>query len=132
MKRLTTISAAIVLAGGIQLAYAQPPGGGGGFTPPTFDAINQADADGNKDDHLTLEEVTAYFEEMMAGFGGGRGGGGPGGGMDIAAIFAGWDTVPEGGDGMITEEEWDARPARGGGPGRAGGGGGRFGGGPPQ
>ena len=74
------------------------------------------------------EEVRAFFDNMMAG----RGGGGPGGagGQDfIANMFASWDTQPEGGDGMITEEEWDARPQRGGGAGR---GGGRFGGGPPQ
>lgn len=105
MNKLGLISSALVVAIGWQAAQAQPPGGGGGFQPPTFDSINQADADGNKDDHLTVEEVTAYFETMMAG----RGGGG-GRGFDPATIFAGWDTIPEGGDGKITQEEFDARP----------------------
>jgi hypothetical protein len=90
----------------------------------SFDAINQADEDGNKDDHLTLEEVRAFFEEMMAGRGGGpAGGGGPGGGAGaggedfVATIFANWDTDPEGGDGKITEEEFENRPqGRRGGP----------------
>jgi len=119
------VGATVALAGGWLIAQAQPPGGGGrgGFANMTFDAINQADEDGNKDDHLTLEEVRAYFAEMMAGRGGGPAGGG---GQDMAAmIFANWDTVPEGGDGMITEEEFNNRPQ-----GRRGGGG--FGGPPPQ
>jgi hypothetical protein len=110
----------------------------------TFDAINQADADGNKDDHLTVDELRVYFAEMTAARGGGPGGGAPGGGAPggapgggnqdfVATIFASWDTVPEGGDGMITEEEFNNRPQGGGGR-RGGGGGGGFGGGgaPPQ
>lgn len=137
MKKMTMVSSALLIVGGWQLAQAQPPGGGpGGFTPPTFDSINQADEEGNKDDHLTIEEVRAYFEEMMAGRaggpGGGRAGGGPGGpgGEDfIATMFSNWDTDPEGGDGMITEEEWDSRPQMGG---RRGGGPGGPGGPPPQ
>lgn len=125
MKRLTIIGSAIALAGGWQLTQAQPPGGGGGFTPPTFDSINQADEDGNKDDHLTVEEVAAWFEERFAGFGGGGGGGpgagGPGGGFSVETIFARWDTDPEGGDGKVTEAEFDARQRGGGGFGGGGG-----------
>lgn len=136
MKKATIVSSALLIVGGWQLAQAQPPGGGrGGMAQMSFDAINQADEDGNKDDHLTIEEVRAFFEEMMAGRaggpGGGRaGGGGPGGGDFIATIFSNWDTDPEGGDGKITEEEFDNRQQMGG---RGGAGpGGRAGGPPPQ
>jgi hypothetical protein len=139
VKKLTILSSALIIAGAWQVVLAQPPGGGGGggrggggfLGNATFDAINQADENGNKDDHITLEELRTYFAEMQAARGGGGGGGGRagggGGGQDfIANIFAQWDTVPEGGDGMITEEEFNNRPQGG-----RGGGGGRFGGGPP-
>jgi len=127
VRRLTVLSTAIALAGGWQLASAQPPGGGGGFTPPTFDAINMADDAGKKDDHLTLDEVRAYFETAFAGRGGppgGRGGpggggggpggggpgggaGGPGGGDFVANMFGQWDADH---DGMVTQKEFDERP----------------------
>jgi hypothetical protein len=100
----------------------------------SFDAINQADENGNKDDYLTLEEVSAWFEERLAAFaarggGAGGGGGGRGGNFNPETIFAAWDTDPEGGDGKVTEAEFNARP-QGGGRGGFGGGGGR--GAPPQ
>jgi hypothetical protein len=126
------MGSALILVGASQLALAQPPGGGGGrggFANMTFDAINMADENGKKDDHLTLDELRHYFEEMMAargggGGGGGRfGGGGGAGGQDfVATMFSNWDTEPEGGDGMITEEEFNNRPQ-----GRGGFGGGRGG-----
>jgi ABC-type glycerol-3-phosphate transport system substrate-binding protein len=122
------MGSALILVGASQLALAQPPGGGGGRgNMMTFDAINMADANGNKDDHLTLDEVRHYFEEMMAARGGGGGGGGrfggAGGGQDfVANMFSSWDTQPEGGDGMVTEEEFNNRPQ-----GRGGFGGGRGG-----
>lgn len=139
MKRLTILGSAIVIAGSWQLASAQPPGGGGGFTPPTFDSINMADDEGKKDDHLTLDEVRAYFAERFAAFGGrgpgggggppgggggagpgGGGAGGPGGGDFVANMFAQWDADD---DGMVTQKEFDERPQ--------GRGGRRGGGGPP-
>lgn len=125
MKKLTILSSALLIAGVWQAAQAQPPGGGGFGAGMTFDAINQADADGNKDDYLTVEELRAFMEERQAagGGGGGRfGGGGQGGGDFVATMFARWDTQPEGGDGRITREEFDNRPRGRGGPG----------GGPPQ
>jgi len=136
VKKQMILSSAIAFACGWQIAQAQPPGGGGGFAQMSFDAINQADDEGNKDDHLTLEEVTVWLEERLAGFGGRGGGGGPdaggrGGGMNAEAMFARWDTDPEGGDGKITEAEFDARQ-RGGGRGGFGGDRGGGGGGPPQ
>lgn len=156
MKRLTTISAAILLAGGIQLAYAQPPGGGGGrggFGGMDFDALNTDDTPGTANEGeqvLTVDEVGAFFEQMMAGRGGGgpgggaqqgqaAGGGAPGGGaaggrgrggggFDPTTIFANWDTNE---DGEVTQAEFDARPQGGRGRGGGGPGGGRAGG-PPQ
>jgi hypothetical protein len=126
VKKLTMISSAIVLAAGWQLAQAQPPGGGGGGRGGfgmSFDAINQADAEGKKDDYLTVEELTAFFAQLQAGRGGPPGGGGGGGGgrgFDPANIFASWDTLPEGApDGKVTEAEFNNRPQ---GRGRAGGG----------
>jgi hypothetical protein len=108
VKRLTMVTSAIALVGAWQFASAQPPGGGGGFTPPTFDAINMADDQGKKDDHLTVDEVRAYFEKAFAGRGGPPGGGGGGGGGDFAAnIFGNWDANH---DGMVTQKEFDERP----------------------
>ena len=127
MRKLTILGSAIAIFVGWQVAQAQPPGGGGGrggMANVTFDAINKADENGKKDNHLTVEEVSAYFAEMMAARGGGPGGppgGGGAGGQDMGAqIFARWDTVPEGGDGMITEEEFNNRPQGGGRGGRGG------------
>jgi len=88
------------------------------FTPPTFDSINGSNADGNEDDYLSLEEVKAWFANGFAGRAGG------GGAFDAEAIFAQWDTLPEGApDGKVTRQEFDARPV-GAGRGRAGPGGG--------
>ena len=126
MKKLTLMSSAILIAGAVQVAQAQPPGGGGRFANMSFDAINQADEDGNKDDHLTIEELRTFFEERAAaggpggggpgggGPGGGGGfGGGPGGGDFVVNIFGRWDANE---DGMITATEFEERP-RGRGPG---------------
>jgi 23S rRNA pseudouridine2605 synthase len=105
-----------------------------------------ADEDGIKDDHLTEAEVMAWMQARMAGGGAGRGpggpgpgaGGGPGGpgpgargpgaggpGGGPAGMFSRWDAD---GDGMVTREEFEARPR--GGPGAGGPGGGP--GGPPS
>lgn len=130
MKRLTILSSAILLAGGWQLAQAQPPGGGGaggrggGFT---FAALNTDMTPGTKNagvQVLTVAEVTAAFAARGAGAGGAPGGappagggaaapGGGRGGFDPATIFAGWDANS---DGEVTEAEYDARPRRGGPP----------------
>jgi hypothetical protein len=107
------------------------------MTPPTFDAINMADEDGDKDDHLTQEEFVAWMQARMASFGGGGGpGGGPGAGGPgpggrgpgaggpgsggMAGMFGRWDTD---GDGKVTREEFEGRPrgGPGGGPGAGGG-----------
>ena len=135
MKRLIFVSSAILIGAAAQFAHAQPPAGGGFGGGMTFDAINQADEDGNKDDHLTVDELRAFFEQRMAAFGGrgggggggGRGpgaggpGGGPGGGDFLANMFGSWDAND---DGIVTEAEFDERP-------RGGFGGGRGPGGPP-
>jgi hypothetical protein len=139
VKKLTILGSAILLAGGWQLALAQPPGGGGGrggFGGMTFDALNT-----DKDNHemmgkgddahevqiLSMEEVEAYFNQLFAGRQGGGGppgggGGRAGGGDFIQGMFSRWDAD---GSGGVTEEEFNNRPR-----GRRGGGG--PGGPPPQ
>ena len=153
------VSSALVLAGGMQLANAQPPGGGGGGggrgmgMNMTFDALNTDKTPGTANDGeqvITVAELGAYFEQMMAGRGGGAPGGGApgggapraggpgggapgggapggrGGGFDPATMFGTWDTNS---DGEITSAEFDARP-QGGGQGRGGPGGAQGRGGP--
>jgi hypothetical protein len=151
VKRLTILSSAILLAGGWQLAQAQPPGGGGGgFTPPTFDSLNTDMTPGTANagvQVLTAAEVTAYYTTLFAGRAGGAPGGGAppagggappagggappaggGGGFDPATIFGTWDTNM---DGEVTAAEFEARPRRGGGGGRGAPGGAPPGGAPP-
>ena len=53
---------------------AQPPGGGGGFAPPSF-----ADIDKDKDGKVVKEELSGFFASRLPP-GGGPGGGRPGGG----------------------------------------------------
>lgn len=147
MKKLTILSSAILLAGGWQLALAQPPGGGGGGGRGgfgmTFDGLNTDKAPGTKNEGqqvLTAAEVGAFFEQMAAGRAGGGapaaggaapaagggappaggGGGGGRGGFDPTTIFAGWDANS---DGEVTQAEFDARPQRGRGAGGPPGGG---------
>ncbi len=129
MKKLTILISGATLLGGWQLAQAQPPGGGGGFTPPTFDALNTETE--QSPDYLTQEEVMAFMRQRMAAFGGGGpggpgggpgaggpGAGGPGGGGGPGGMFGRWDAD---GDGKVTRDEFDARPRGGPGGGPQGG-----------
>lgn len=90
-----------------------PPGSNGrganGPTAMTFDAINRAGPDGKSDDHLTLDEVRAYFDARTpAGNGRAANGPGAGGAGDfVATAFQRWDTNT---DGRITRQEFDDRP----------------------
>jgi hypothetical protein len=81
-------------------AFAQAPGGGG-FTPPTFEAL-----DADKNGSLSQDEVAKFFA--------GRGppGGGGGGGPNVADIFGRWDADK---NGSVSKAEFDARPRQGGG-----------------
>ena len=85
------------------LAMAQ--GGGGGFTPPTFDGL-----DTDKSGGLSQAEVAAFFKNIPAG---------PNGPIDPAAVFGRWDTDK---NGTVSKAEFDARPRGGGGPPGGGGG----------
>ena len=64
MNKLTLISSAILIAGGTQVAQAQPPGGGAGMPAMDFDAINTETAD--SPDYLTEAEVNAFMHEPLA------------------------------------------------------------------
>jgi len=133
VNKLTLISSALLIAGGTQIAQAQPPGGRGQMPAMDFDAINTETED--SPDYLTEAEVNAFMQRMMANRAGGPGGaggppgggqggpraGGPGGGA--GGMFGRWDTD---GDGKVTREEFQNRQAFGGrgGPGGPGGQGG--------
>ena len=88
-------------------ALAQAPGGGG-FTPPTFEAL-----DADKNGSLSQDEVAKFFAGRGPP-GGGAGGGG--GGPNAADIFGRWDADK---NGSVSKAEFDSRP-RGGGPGGKG------------
>jgi len=94
-------------------AGAQAPGGGGGFTPPTFDGLDK-----DKNGSLSQAEVGEFVKTIPAN-------GGANGPPDAATIFGRWDANK---DGSVSKAEFDSRP-RGGGPGGGGAPGG--GGGPP-
>ena len=103
MKRYALMLApALALAAGIAAAQ----GGGGGFTPPTFDGLDK-----DKNGSLSQAEVAEWAKGIQ---------GGPNGPPDPAQIFARWDTDK---NGSVSKAEFDARP-RGGGGGPPGGGGG--------
>ena len=91
-------------------AGAQAPGGGGGFTPPTFDGLDK-----DKNGSLSQAEVGEFVKTIPAN-------GGANGPPDAATIFGRWDANK---DGSVSKAEFDARPRP------QGGGGGGGGGGPP-
>src|SRR5262245_60297727 len=93
--RTIAILGLVLVAGA---AGAQAPGGGGGFTPPTFDGIDK-----DKNGSLSQAEVAAWVATLPAG---------PNGARDPAAIFTGWDANK---DGSVSKAEFDARPRPGGG-----------------
>jgi hypothetical protein len=101
MKARIALGLALVATAG--MANAQPPGGGGGFTPPTFDGI-----DTDKNGSLSQAEVGVWVATIPAG--------GPNGPPNAATVFGNWDTNK---DGSVSRAEFDARPR----PGGAGGGG---------
>jgi hypothetical protein len=102
----------LVLVAGTAGAQA-PGGGGGGFTPPTFDGIDK-----DKSGSLSQAEVGEWVKTIP--------GGGPNGPPNAADVFGRWDANK---DGSVSKAEFDSRPrGGGGGPGRGGGPGG---GGPP-
>jgi hypothetical protein len=104
MKRHALVLAPVLaLAAGVAMAQ----GGGGGFTPPTFDGLDK-----DKNGSLSQAEVAEWAKGIQ---------GGPNGPPDAAQIFGRWDADK---NGSVSKEEFDNRP-RGGG----GGGGGRPGGG---
>ena len=100
--RTITILGLVLVAGA---AGAQAPGGGGGFTPPTFDGIDK-----DKNGSLSQAEVAAWVATIPAG---------PNGAQNPADVMGRWDANK---DGSVSKAEFDARP-------RPQGGGG--GGGPP-
>jgi poly(3-hydroxybutyrate) depolymerase len=95
-----------------------PAGRGGNNAAASldFDAIDQADDDGNSDDQLTIDEVGAFFGNGPAG-NNGPAANGPGGGF-AATAFGRWDAND---DGIVTRQEFDDRPQFGGGGGFGGG-----------
>lgn len=91
------IGIGLVMLTGAALVAAQPP------QPPSFEEL---DTDGNGT--LSQEEVGALFARFA-----GRGPGAdapPGGGPNPAMVFGRWDAD---GDGVVTREEFDARPRMG-------------------
>lgn len=90
----TQIAVACILLAGAGTAAAQPPGG---FTPPTFDAL-----DTDKNGSLSKPEVAAFFAGRP---------GGPQGAPNADAVFGRWDAN---GDGSVSKEEFDSRPRQGG------------------
>ncbi len=101
MRTITILGLALVAGA----AGAQAPGGGGGFTPPTFDGIDK-----DKNGSLSQAEVAAWVATIPAG---------PNGAQNPADVMGRWDANK---DGSVSKAEFDARP-------RPQGGGG--GGGPP-
>jgi poly(3-hydroxybutyrate) depolymerase len=69
--------------------------GGNNAFALSFDAINQADKEGNRDDHLTRSEIEAFFGQTL-------------GGEFIAGVMDRWDANK---DGVVTRQEFDERPA---------------------
>jgi hypothetical protein len=112
LKKAITVTALVAALGAGHSVMAQPPGGGGGFTPPTF-----ADYDKDKNGKITKEEIAAYNAARAAAAPAGAPARPP---QDADAILARWDTNK---DGVVSQEEFDARPrgGPGGGPGGPGG-----------
>src|SRR5262245_2335955 len=94
--RTIAILGLVLVAGA---AGAQAPGGGGGFTPPTFDGIDK-----DKNGSLSQAEVAAWVATIPAG--------GPNGPPNAATVFGNWDANK---DGSVSKAEFDARPRPGGG-----------------
>jgi hypothetical protein len=86
----------LVLVAGV--AGAQAPGGGGGFTPPTFDGIDK-----DKNGSLSQAEVAAWVATIPAG---------PNGAQNPADVMGRWDANK---DGSVSKAEFDARPRPAGG-----------------
>ena len=119
----------------IEMGGAGRGGRGANAAPQmSFDTINQPGANGSPDDHLTPDEIRAFFGNI-----GGRGAApaanapapaadAPAGGDFVADVITRWDANA---DGMVTRQEFDNRPPAGG-RGAAGGGRGGFGGGGEQ
>lgn len=95
MRTMILGCAFIAVAG---VAGAQPPGGG--FTPPTFDGL-----DTDKNGSLSQAEVATWVATLPAG---------PQGAQNPADVLGRWDTNK---DGMVSRQEFDNRPRRGGAPG---------------
>jgi hypothetical protein len=88
--RTITILGLVLVAGA---AGAQAPGGGGGFTPPTFDGIDK-----DKNGSLSQAEVAAWVATIPAG---------PNGAQNPADVMGRWDANK---DGSVSKAEFDARP----------------------
>ena len=99
--RTMTLLGLVLVAGA---AGAQAPGGGGGFTPPTFDGIDK-----DKNGSLSQAEVGEWVKTIPAG--------GPNGPPNAADVFGRWDANK---DGSVSKAEFDARPRQGGGGGGGG------------
>jgi hypothetical protein len=88
------IAVGVWLLVGAGLAGAQPPaGGGGGFTPPTFDGL-----DTDKSGSLSKQEVGAFFAGRPAG---------PQGAVNVDDVFGRWDADK---NGSVSKQEFDNRP----------------------
>ena len=98
MRKYTYLASVLALAFSAHAAWAQQ------FTPPTFEGL-----DTNKDGKLSTEEVGAFAANIPAG---------PNGAVSADMIMSRWDADK---DGVVTREEFDNRPRRGGGPGGPGG-----------
>jgi hypothetical protein len=90
MKAITILGLLLVAGA----AGAQAPGGGGGFTPPTFDGIDK-----DKNGSLSQAEVGEWVKTIPAG--------GPNGAPNAADVFGRWDANK---DGSVSKAEFDARP----------------------